>query len=121
MRNAGAGFLADFVTAADILPVMAATETMRDASPGFREIARKLIWWKSVDEALQDPIRLACQVMTYGTWNDVLLARRELGDELFKRALRNAPAGVFDERSWNFWHLVFGMLPVPPLPTRTFE
>ena len=58
--------------------------------------------------------------MTLGTWDEVLAVRRELGDELLKSALRDAPAGVFDARSWNYWHLVFDMTPVPPLPKRPF-
>ena len=100
---------------------MADNETTVVPSQDLLQIARKLIWWKPADEALQDTVRLLCQVMTYGTWKDVLLARSELGDEQFKAALRRAPAGIFDERSWNFWHLVFDMRPVPPLPTRKFE
>jgi hypothetical protein len=89
-------------------------------SPALRAIAAKLLWWKSPDQALEDPIRLACQVMTLGTWQDVLVARAELGDDLFREALRKAPPGVFDARSWNYWHLVYEMTPVPPLPVRTF-
>lgn len=84
----------------------------------LQRIAQKLIWWQSPEAALADPLRLACQVMTFGTWDDVLTARAELGDELFRRALQHAPPGLFDARSWNYWHLVFGTAPVPPLPTR---
>ena len=42
------------------------------------------------------------------------------GADLFRQALWAPPAGVFDARSWNYWHLVFDITPVPPLPTRTF-
>ena len=93
---------------------------LQDASDQLRAIAQKLLWWKSEDEALADPCRLACQIMTLGTWDDVLLARAELTDQVFKSALGNAPPGVFDARSWNYWHLVFGLVPVPPLPERRF-
>jgi len=89
-------------------------------SPALREIATKLFWWKSADEALSHPIRFASQVMTLGTWDDVLTVRNELGDGLLREALRDAPAGVLDARSWNYWHLVFDMTPVPPLPKRSF-
>ena len=38
--------------------------------------------------------------------------RDELAD-----ALAHAPAGLFDLRSWHYWHRVLGQ-PVPPRPTR---
>lgn len=94
------------------------TQPLQRASDPLRAIAGKLLWWKTEEEALADPYRLACQIMTLGTWDDVLLARAELTDELFKAALRQAPPGVMDARSWNYWHLVFEMVPVPPLPVR---
>ena len=93
-------------------------EQLEQPSQRMRAIARKLLWWKTEEEALADRGRLVCQIMTLGSWDDVLLAREELGDETFKKALRNAPPGVIDRRSWNYWHLVFGITPVPPLPRR---
>ena len=90
----------------------------QEISDPLRAIARKLLWWKSEEEALADLRRLACQIMTLGTWDDVLLARAELQDEFFRDSLAQAPPGVFDARSWNYWHLVFGIEPVPPLPLR---
>ncbi len=95
-------------------------EPLRGASPTLRSIAAKVVWWKTEEQALADPIHLACRIMTYGTWNDVVLARAEMGDELWETALRSAPPGLFDVRSWNYWNLVFGFVPVPPLPTRRF-
>jgi hypothetical protein len=32
------------------------------------KLAGKLLWWKTEEEALADPYRLACQIMTLGTW-----------------------------------------------------
>jgi len=86
--------------------------------PSLKRIAQKLLWWQPPEVSLATPLRLACQVMVWGTWEDVLQARAILGDELFRRALQQAPPGIFDARSWNYWHLVFGITPVPPLPTR---
>jgi hypothetical protein len=87
-------------------------------TPSLKRIAKKLVWWEPPGKALADPSRLACQVMVLGTWDDALQARNALGDDLFRRALQHAPPGVFDARSWNYWHLMFGMTPVPPLPKR---
>ncbi|MBI4026719.1 MAG: hypothetical protein HY360_17175 [Verrucomicrobia bacterium] len=90
------------------------------AAPQLRQIAKKLFWWKSEAEALEDPIRFAAQVMTLGTWRDVLTIRAIHGDALFIAALKAPPPGVFDARSWNYWHLVFEISPIPDLPMRKF-
>jgi len=84
----------------------------------LEHIARRLFWWKSAQEALADPTRFAAQVMTYGNWEDVQDSLRILGEPLFRETLKQPPSGVFDARSWNYWHIKFQMLPVPPLPTR---
>jgi hypothetical protein len=36
----------------------------------------------------------------------------------FREALEHAPPGIFDERSWNYWHLMTGRHPPPPMPKR---
>ena len=82
------------------------------------QLAQKLFWWKAPQEALADPTRFAAQVMTYGNWEDVQLLRARCGEELFRRTLREAPPGVFDEPSWAYWHHVFGFEPVPDMPRR---
>ena len=81
-------------------------------------IAQKLFWWKSPADALDDPIRFAAQVMTLGTWEDVQTSRTTLGDEVFRQVLSTPPPGVFDERSWAYWHHVFGIHRVPELSRR---
>jgi hypothetical protein len=80
--------------------------------------ARTYVWWQPPEETLQNAERLLVQLMQLGTWSDVRAARRRFGDEAFKAALQHAPPGVLDERSWNYWHHFFGLLPVPPLPER---
>jgi hypothetical protein len=52
-----------------------------------------------------------------GNWAEVETVGRILGRDHFRRVLLEAPPGVFDIRSWHYWHLVFD-LPVPPLPER---
>ena len=81
-------------------------------------LAQKLFWWKSPADALGNPIRFVAQVMTLGTWEDVQTSRITLGDDAFRQALSTPPPGVFDERSWVYWHHVFGIHPVPELPRR---
>ncbi len=84
----------------------------------LEEIARKLIWWTSPGMALKDRRRFVAQVMVLGTWNDVQIVRRLLCESAFRNVLAAAPAGVFDARSWSYWHHYFRCLPVPPLPVR---
>jgi len=84
-------------------------------------VARRLFWWLSPAQALANPLRFAAQVMTYGNWEDVQISVAILGEDVFRQALANPPAGVFDGRSWSFWHVRFGIKPVPPIPTRKLK
>ena len=83
--------------------------------------AKRLFWWKSPEEALSDSNRFLAQVMTYGMVEDILAAKRYFSDDVFRKVLANPPAGVFDPRPWHYWHLVFGISPVPDLPKRRFS
>jgi hypothetical protein len=87
-------------------------------SSDLEDLARRLIWWKPPEESLQAPERVLAQVMTLGTWDDIQTARRYWDEEAFRRVLADPPPGVFDRRSWNYWHIVFGIQPTPPLPVR---
>jgi hypothetical protein len=60
------------------------------------------------------------QVMTYGTWSDIVEARAHFSEDAFRDALRHAPPGIFDERSWHYWHYALNLLPIPPRPRREF-
>jgi len=82
------------------------------------QLARRLFWWKPAEEALADRDRFLAQVMTYGTWRDIADARAHFQEEAFRHALRHAPPGVFDARSWTYWHHAVGVLPISPRPRR---
>jgi len=86
--------------------------------PRMRELAAKLIWWKGPDEALADERRFLAQAMTLGNWEEMEFVRSVYGDDALRAVLTDAPPGVFDQRSWNYWHLMFGEATVPPLPRR---
>lgn len=88
-------------------------------SSELRPIARRLFWWLPPEEALGDRRRFLAQVMTLGTWDDVQRVRAEYGEQRLREVLHDAPPGVFDQRSWHYWHNVFGIAPAPPLPHRT--
>lgn len=84
----------------------------------LRDLASRYVWWESPERALENRSRFLCQLLQLGTAEDVHSARRIFGDEALRDALRNAPAGVLDARSWNYWHLVLFGRPAPPLPSR---
>lgn len=80
-------------------------------------VARRVFWWGTADEWLDDAPRFVAQVMTFGDWDDTLLALKLLGDSFFIQVLQDPPPGVFDIKSWVYWHCRFN-LEVPPLPQR---
>lgn len=87
------------------------------ADPRLRELAARLFWWKDTDAALETERRFLAQAMTIGSWKDMELVRSIYGSDALRAVLSDPPPGVFDRRSWTYWHVKFG-LPVPPLPVR---
>jgi hypothetical protein len=83
-------------------------------------IAERMMWWQPAERTLKRPLRFVAQVMAIGSFEEIERVRARYGERAFGRALAEAPAGVFDARSWQYWHLVLGRAPVPPLPTRHF-
>ena len=81
-------------------------------------VASRLFWWKSPAEALADQNRFLAQVMTYGTIEDLAVARHYFPESAVREVLAGPPAGVFDPRSWSYWHVRFGLEAPPELPRR---
>lgn len=82
------------------------------------EVARRSVWWQPPEQTIERRTHFLCHLMQQGTADDVRAVRRILGDDAFRAALPEAPPGILDARSWNFWHrFLFGSAP-PPLPTR---
>jgi hypothetical protein len=84
----------------------------------LEQLAQRYVWWQPPAVTLAHRDHLLCQLMQLGTYDDVRTARRVLGDDAFRDALRRAPSGILDARSWNFWHLLLFGQPPPPLPLR---
>lgn len=92
--------------------------------PALLPFARRYIWWKSPEDALEQPRRVIAQVMNLGDHRDVEALARIVGDEVLRDALEHAEAGQFGERAWAYWHYRLGLAEVgrvPPLPTRSFS
>lgn len=80
-------------------------------------VARRCVWWTSPADALANKNQFLCHVMVYGLWEDAAVIRRRYSSNDLLDALAHAPAGLFDLRSWHYWHHVLGR-PAPDLPRR---
>lgn len=85
----------------------------------LERVARRLVWFEEPRQALADPIRLIAHAMTFGTHEDMRTLRRYLDEDDLREVLEHAPPGIFDPRSWSYWHLMLDRWPPPPLPERT--
>ena len=81
-------------------------------------IARKYVWWQPPHRTLVDRRLLLAQVMTLGTVADIRWLLSRISTSELRRVLRDPPVGIFNGRSWNFWHLRLGLTPIPALPAR---
>ena len=86
----------------------------------LQTIAARVCWWQPAGETLGDTSLFLCRVMTWGTWEDAGFCLDHFGREAFRSALKAAPPGLLDPRSWHYWHYRLGMLPVPEMPVRAF-
>jgi hypothetical protein len=81
----------------------------------LNQIAKRLIWWQAPEVSLARVPRFLMQVMTLGSLREIETVRETFGAAALREALENAEPGVFDPKSWSYWHAVFG-LPERPLP-----
>lgn len=88
--------------------------------PALRDIARRVIWFEEPERALADPVRFLAYLMTYGTFDEIVIVKQFASDADFTHALEHAPPGVFDARSWAYWNIMAGRYPAPPMPVRQF-
>lgn len=81
-------------------------------------MAAKYVWWQPPERALEDRRVLLAQMMTLGTVADTRWLLARVPESELRSVLLDPPIGVFNGRSWNFWHLRLGLIPTPPLPAR---
>ena len=93
-------------------------QTDETTFPDLAAIARRVCWWEPAASTLENTPLLLCRIMALGTWDDICVALDHYGRDAFREALRNAPPGLFDARSWHYWHHRLQLLPVPSLPQR---
>jgi hypothetical protein len=93
-------------------------QTEETGSLHLAAIARRVCWWEPIGATLENTPLFLCRIMTLGTWEDICIALDHYGRDAFREALQNAPPGLFDPRSWHYWHYRLKLLPVPSLPQR---
>jgi len=90
-------------------------------SEELARLAKRYIWWKTVAQAMENPEQIVAQVMNMGEWDDVCRLVDLIGDEGLCRVIKHAEIGMFNERSWHYWHYRLGLAKVgcvPALPAR---
>lgn len=87
----------------------------------LRKAAERCVWYEPPEKAVDDPSRLTAHILTYGSIEDVTALRAQYSDDDLRTALDEAPAGVYDDRSWAYWNLMVGRYDTPPLPTRKLD
>lgn len=88
--------------------------------PELLAVAKRVVWFKPPAATLADDGFFLNFLMVYGTAEDLTVARQRYDDDDFRRALRNALPGIFDARSWAYWHARLGLGPAPARPVREF-
>ena len=84
----------------------------------LKEAAMRCLWFEPAERAIKNTARLTAHILTYGNIKDVNALRAQLSDQDLKEALEKAPSGIYDARSWSYWHLLMGRRTPPPMPVR---
>jgi hypothetical protein len=84
----------------------------------LESLAGRLVWWQPAAATLLDLESLLARVMVYGTPEDLAVARRHFPSSAFGAVLAQPPPGLFDPRSWAYWHVVLGLEPPGDPPAR---
>jgi hypothetical protein len=87
-------------------------------TPELLAVAQRVVWFRPPGEALDDGVHFLAHVMTYGAPEDLSALSGIVGPDDFREVLAAAPPGIFDPRSWAYWHVLYGKSPAPPLRER---
>lgn len=86
--------------------------------PALQRLAARIIWFEPPSVSLHDPARFLVYAMTHATSSELAVLRRHVSNRRLRTALKAAPPGIMDARSWAYWHTVLTRAPVPAMPTR---
>lgn len=89
-----------------------------ELTEALHKAAKRCFWYASPERAVLQPANFVAHILTFGALEDVNALRAQYSNEDIARALDEAPAGVYDARSWAYWNLVVGRYETPPMPVR---
>ncbi len=84
----------------------------------LKSVARRVVWFDSPEHSLERKSYFISYLMTYGTDEDLEIARKYYSDADFMAALDDPAPGVYYRDSWVRWNLRNHRPPVPSLPKR---
>jgi hypothetical protein len=87
-------------------------------TPALLAAARRIVWSKPPEEALDSPIELLAYAMRQAAAEDMALLLDHIGEDGLREAIDQAPPGIIDARSWSYWNAKIGRFPAPPVPKR---
>jgi hypothetical protein len=64
------------------------------------EVAKRIFWFGTPEEALEFPLRFLTYAMTYASDEDIEILGRHFSDDDFNAALDNPAPGILDQSSW---------------------
>ena len=76
-------------------------------------LARRLVWFEPPEQALSDATRFLAYAFAYARAYEMDALREWVDDTQLRTALRDAPPGIIDPRSWAYWHLMLDLAPGP--------
>lgn len=99
------------------------TEMLKNQQDNLYHLAH-YVWWIDKKQVVnEEPLRVLANAMRYANNDDEYRLLYQFGENVLKEVLKEAQAGWFDEKNWNFWHLVLynTSRDIPPLPTRKIQ
>lgn len=86
------------------------------ANAFLRPMAEKYIWWKTPEQALDNPHKIIAQVMNIGEYTDAQALINKIGANTLINVLKQAQVGEFSPKSWAYWHYRLGLSRLEDLP-----
>ena len=84
-------------------------------------VVDQTVWWEPArSQAKADLEFFLPYAMAYATDQALSRIRRHATDDQLRAALQDPPIGLFDVQSWEYWHTILGVSPIPARPRRAF-
>jgi len=90
-------------------------------TPELLRAAKRIVWFRRPEEALDNPVELLAHAMRHATDADMALLLEQVGESGLREAIEHAPAGIIDARSWSYWNAKIGRFPTPSAPQRNLR